>query len=103
MKNRLNITISDIQLTVNTDYDQEKADALANAVTEQMNGILNASRMTSKLDASLLLLLDAFDKRDQLEAECTEMKKKLETMALDLELLRAENEKLTAKEADGRK
>ena len=103
MKNRLNITISDMQLTVNTDYDQEKADALADAVTEQMNGILKASRTTSKLDAALLLLLDAFDRRNQLEAECAEMKKKLETMALDLEIQRVENEKLAAKEADNRK
>ena len=103
MKNRLNITISGIQLTVNTDYDQEKADALADAVTGQMNGILKASRSTSKLDAALLLLLDAFDKRDQLEAECAEMKKKLESMTLDLAIQRAENEKLAAKEADNKK
>ena len=103
MKNRLNITISGLQLTVNTDYDQAAADALADVITKRMDEILKNSRYNSKLDASLLLLLETVDRNRQLEAACSALKKKLETMALDLEIQRVENEKLSAKEAESKK
>lgn len=98
MKNKLNVTVSGMSLTVNTDYEKEKADALAEAVTVRLNEILSHSRTYSKLDAALLLLLDTFDERERFEAEYAAMKKKVETMTLDLEIQRIENEKLSGKD-----
>ena len=98
MKNKCNITISGLQLTVHTDYEDAFVNALADNVTEQMDAILHASPYSSKLDAALLLLLDLTDRNARLEAENGKLKRDLETMRLDLEIQRIENEKLTAEE-----
>ena len=98
MKNKLNVTISGMQMTVNTDYDQAQVNLLADDISEKMEALLKTSRYYSKLDAALLLLLDLTDRNRRLEAESAAMKKKVETMALDLEIQRIENEKLAGKE-----
>ena len=98
MKNKCNITISGIQLTVHTDYDEPFVNALAENVTDQLDAILQASPYSSKLDAALLLLLDLTDRNARLEAENGKFKRDLETMRLDLEIQRIENEKLTAED-----
>ena len=96
MKNKCSINISGIQLTVHTDYEDAFVGALAENVTEQMNAILQASPRSSKLDAALLLLLDLTDQNARMEAENGRLKRELETLRLDLEIHRIENEKLTA-------
>lgn len=96
MKNKCNITISGLQLTVHTDYEQTFVDALAENVSEQLDAILQASPYSSKLDAALLLLLDLTDRNARLEAENGKYKRDLETLRLDLEIQRIENEKLSA-------
>ncbi|MBQ7301217.1 MAG: cell division protein ZapA [Clostridia bacterium] len=96
MKNKCSITISGLQLTVHTDYEDAFVSALADNVTEQMDAILQASPYSSKLDAALLLLLDLTDQNARLEAENGKLKRELETMRLDLEIQRIENEKLSA-------
>lgn len=96
MKNKCNITISGLQLTVHTDYEKAFVDALADNVTEQLDAILQASPYSSKLDAALLLLLDLTDRNARLEAENGKFKRDLETLRLDLEIQRIENEKLSA-------
>ena len=101
MKNKCQITISGMQLTVHTDYDQGYVDALAENVTEHMDEILKASRLSSKLDAALLLLLDLTDRNARMEAENAKMKKELESMRLDLEIQKIENEKLSGAESAG--
>ena len=98
MKNKFPITISGMQLTVHTDYEQEFVDALAENVTEQLDDILKTSRYYSKLDAALLLLLDCTDQKARLEAENSKLKRELETMRLDLEIQKMENEKLVKPE-----
>ena len=98
MKNKCNINISGIQLTVHTDYEQAFVDALAANVTEQMDAVLQAAPYSSKLDAALLLLLDLTDRNARLESENGKFKRDLETLRLDLEIQRIENEKLTAEE-----
>ena len=95
MKNKCEIVISDLHLTVHTDYEQEFVDALAENVTERLDAILQTSRHSSKLDAALLLLLDLTDKNARMEAENGKMKRELESLRLDLEIQRIENEKLT--------
>ena len=96
MKNKCNINISGIQLTVHTDYEEAFVNALAENVTTQLDSILQASPYSSKLDAALLLLLDLTDQNARLEAENGKLKRELETMRLDLEIQRIENEKLSA-------
>jgi len=96
MKNKCNINISGIQLTVHTDYEDAFVNALAENVTEQLDAILQAAPYSSKLDAALLLLLDLTDRNARLEAENGKFKRELETMRLDLEIQRIENEKLSA-------
>jgi len=96
MKNKCNINISGIQLTVHTDYEETFVEALAENVSEQLDSILQAAPYSSKLDAALLLLLDLTDRNARLEAENGKFKRELETMRLDLEIQRIENEKLTA-------
>ena len=96
MKNKCQITISGLQLTVHTDYEQDYVNALAENVTEQMEDILKVSRYYSKLDASLLLLLDLTDKNARMEAENAKLKRELESLRLDLEIQKIENEKLSA-------
>lgn len=96
MKNKCSINISGIQLTVHTDYEDAFVNALAENVTEQMDAILQASPRSSKLDAALLLLLDLTDQNARMEAENGKLKRELETLRLDLEIQRIENEKLTA-------
>lgn len=98
MKNKCNITISGIQLTVHTDYEDAFVSALADNVTEQLDAILQASPYSSKLDAALLLLLDLTDQNARMEAETGKLKRELETMRLDLEIQRIENEKLTGED-----
>jgi len=98
MKNKCNITISGLQLTVHTDYEKEFVEALAENVTEQLDAILQASPYSSKLDAALLLLLDLTDRNARLEAENGKFKRDLETLRLDLEIQRIENEKLSAED-----
>ena len=97
MKNKFAITVSDIELNVSTDYTQEEVEALAAEVTERLDTVLKSSRYYSKLDAALLLLLETLDENKKLEASAQEMKKKLETMTLDLEIQKIENEKLSGK------
>ena len=97
MKNKFAITVSDIELNVATEYTQEEVDALAAEVTERLDTVLKSSRYYSKLDAALLLLLETLDENKKLEASAQEMKKKLETMTLDLEIQKIENEKLSGK------
>ncbi len=99
MKNKCNITISDIHLTVHTDYEEAFVNALADNVTEQLAAILQASPYSSKLDAALLLLLDLTDQNARMEAENGKLKRELETMRLDLEIQRIENEKLTGEDS----
>ena len=96
MKNKCNINISGIQLSVHTDYEDAFVNALAENVTEQLDAILQAAPYSSKLDAALLLLLDLTDRNARLEAENGKFKRELETMRLDLEIQRIENEKLSA-------
>ena len=98
MKNKCNITISGLQLTVHTDYEKEFVEALAENVTEQLDAILQASPYSSKLDAALLLLLDLTDRNARLETENGKFKRDLETLRLDLEIQRIENEKLSAED-----
>ena len=98
MKNKCSITISGIKLTVHTDYEDAFVNALAENVTEQLDGILQASPYSSKLDAALLLLLDMTDQNARMEAENARLKRELETLRLDLEIQRIENEKLTAED-----
>ena len=100
MKNKCNVTISGLQLTVHTDYEQDFVNALAENVTEQLEGILQVSRYSSKLDAALLLLLDLTDQNARLEAENAKLKRELESVRLDLEIQRIENEKLSAEDSD---
>ena len=100
MKNKCSVTISDLQISVHTDYDQAYVDALAETATEQLDELLKTSRYYSKLDAALLLLLDLNDKNARLEAENAKMKREMESMKLDVEILRIENEKLTGTPAD---
>ena len=97
MKNKFAITVSDIELNVSTDYTQEEVEALAAEVTERLDTVLKSSRYYSKLDAALLLLLETLDENKKLEASAQDMKKKLETMTLDLEIQKIENEKLSGK------
>ena len=101
MKNKCNINISGIQLTVHTDYEQAFVDALAANVTEQMDAVLQAAPYSSKLDAALLLLLDLTDRNARLESENGKFKRDLETLRLDLEIQRIENEKLAADDNNG--
>ena len=101
MKNKCNINISGIQLTVHTDYEQAFVDALAANVTEQMDAVLQAAPYSSKLDAALLLLLDLTDRNARLESENGKFKRDLETLRLDLEIQRIENEKLSADDNNG--
>ena len=98
MKNKCSINISGIQLNVHTDYEDAFVKALADNVSEQLDAILQASPYSSKLDAALLLLLDMTDQNARLEAENGKLKRELETLRLDLEIQRIENEKLTAEE-----
>ena len=98
MKNKCNITISGIQLTVHTDYENEFVNALAGNVTDRLEEILQASPRSSKLDAALLLLLDMTDQNARMESENAKLKRELETLRLDLEIQKIENEKLTAEE-----
>lgn len=95
MKNKYPITISGMQLTIHTDYDEAFVNALAENVSAGMDEILKASPYTSKLDAALLLLLDLTDKNARLEAENAKMKRELESVRLDLEIQKIENEKLS--------
>ena len=98
MKNKLTVTISDLAINVNTDYDQEYVDTLAEHDTERLDTVLKASRYSSKLDAALLVLLDLFDENERCEAENAQLKKELESLRLDLEIQKIENEKLTEAE-----
>lgn len=100
MKNKCTITISGIQLTVHTDYEEAFVNALAENVSGQMDSVLQASPYSSKLDAALLLLLDMTDRCAHLESENGKLKRDLETMRLDLEIQRIENEKLTAEDGN---
>ncbi len=100
MKNKCSVTISDLQISVHTDYDQAYVDELAKTASAQMEELLRASRYYSKLDAALLLLLDLNDRNARLEAENAKMKREMESMKLDVEILRIENEKLTGDTAD---
>ena len=97
MKNKCNLTISGLQITVHTNYDQAYVDQLAAEASDMLDSLLKASRNSSKLDASLLILLDLLDENHRLEAENASMKKELESVKLDLEIQRIENEKLTEK------
>lgn len=99
MKNKCSITISGIQLTVHTDYEEAFVNALADNVTEQLDAIQQAAPYSSKLDAALLLLLDLTDQNARMEAENGKLKRELETMRLDLEIQRIENEKLTGEDS----
>ena len=99
MKNKCNVSISGLSLSVHTDYEQEAVEALAKAVSERMAEILQASRYSSKLDAALLLLLELTDKNTRLEAENGKLKREMESLRLDLEIQRIENEKLTAEDS----
>ena len=96
MKNKCSITISGIQLTVHTDYEEDFVKALAENVTERMDSILQTSPYSSKLDAAMLLLLDLTDQNARMEAENGKLKRELETLRIDLEIQRIENEKLSA-------
>ncbi len=95
MKNKCQIQISGMQLIVHTDYEQDFVEALAESVTDRLDEILKASRYYSKLDASLLLLLDLTDQNARMEAENAKLKRELESMRLDLEIQKIENEKLS--------
>ncbi len=95
MKNKCQVKISGMQLNVHTDYEQDFVDALAENVTERLEEVLRASRYYSKLDAALLLLLDLTDQNARMEAEVAKLKREAESLRLDLEIQKIENEKLT--------
>ncbi len=95
MKNKCPINISGIQLTVHTDYEQDFVDALAENVTARLDEISRGSRYYSKLDTALLLLLDMTDQNARMEAENAKLKREVESLRLDLEIQKIENEKLS--------
>ncbi len=97
MKNKWNVEIDGIALTIHTDYDESYVTKLADSITEKMEQILINSRRSSKLDAALLILLDMMDANEKLEVENVKMKRQLEEMKLDLDIANIEKEKLIEK------
>ena len=97
MKNKWNVEIGGMQLTVHTDYEESYVKELAESASAALEEVLQASRRSSKLDAALLLLLDKFDENKRLEAENGKLKHELESVKLDLEIATIEKEKLANK------
>lgn len=97
MKNKCQINIAGIELTITTDYDQAYVAALSERISTEIESLMRAGGGCTKLQAALLCLLDTADARDRAEKELTALRKRAETDKLDMEILRIENEKLSGK------
>lgn len=97
MKNKCNIQVGGIGLTLYTEYDEAYVGALAEDVSTQLETLLKNAPRSSKLDAALLMLLDLTDANKKLEAENGKLKRELESVKLDLEIATIEKEKLAGK------
>ncbi len=103
MKNRYTVTISDLNIAFHTEYEEAYVTSLAAEVTERMELVLRASRYSSKLDAALLVLMEAVDAEHRLTEEKAALEKELGSLKLDLAIAQAENEKLTEKKHSQKK
>ena len=97
MKNKCEVTVGGVALTLYSEYDQAYVDALASDAGERINSVLRNSRFSSKLDAALLTVLDLLDENKMLAKENAEMHRTLESMKLDLEIATIEKESLKKK------
>lgn len=97
MKNKCEVTVGGVALTLYSEYDRAYVDALAADAGARMNEVLKNSRFSSKLDAALLTLLALLDENKTLAKENAELQKALETMKLDLEIATIEKENLKKK------
>ncbi len=93
MKNKCNIEIAGISLTLMSEYPEEYVRALSAAADKLIHQM---PKSCTKLEAALLCLLDTLDEKLRMEEENGELKKQMENDRLDLEILRIENEKLRA-------
>ncbi len=97
MKNKCEVTVGGVALTLYSEYEEGYVEVLAKEAGERMDKVLKSSRFSSKLDASLLTLLDLLDENKTLAKENAELHKSLASMKLDLEIATIEKEKLSKK------
>lgn len=97
MKNKCEITVGGVALTLYSEYDRDYVDTLAADASERLDKIFKGSRFSSKLDAALLTVLDLLDENKKLAKENAELLRALESMKLDLEIATIEKENLKKK------
>lgn len=85
MKERYNIEISDIQLSVVSDEPEDFVNSIVEKINERVNDLIVRNKRCSKLDAALLCALDYC-------GECTKAEKRIRNLEAQILALRRESE-----------
>lgn len=76
MKNRHDLTIAGVDLTLNSDNNEDYVQKLAVELTRRINGIALSSSGVTKLQAAIVCALDLLDENYRLKLLIEDEKKK---------------------------
>lgn len=90
MKERYNVEISDIQLTIVSDEPEDFVNATVEKISERIDGMLAANKRCSKLDAALLCALDYCGEYQKAERRIRNLEAQISLYDANLKRLREE-------------
>ena len=101
MKQKYEITISDVHMNVISDESPEAVEALVGLVDRKMREITGGSSMVPKSEAALLCALDYCSERIKAQRKIKTLESRLQIAETTVEELELENEKLRAQLSGG--
>ena len=96
MKERYNIEISDIQLSVVSDEPEDFVNSIVEKINERVNDLIVRNKRCSKLDAALLCALDYC-------GECTKAEKRIRNLEAQISLYDANLKRMREELASSQK
>ena len=90
MKERYNVEISDIRLTIVSDEPEDFVNATVEKIGERIDGMLAANKRCSKLDAALLCALDYCGEYQKAERRIRNLEAQISLYDANLKRLREE-------------
>ncbi len=94
VKNRYEITIADLKMTVISDETREHVDGVVSVVDGRVREMIAQSKQCSKLDAALLCAIDFYDELETVRAKAKNLEAQLTLYEAAHKAIKKENEAL---------
>jgi Cell division protein ZapA. len=94
MKEKYNIIIAGVEMSIVTDDSEEYITELADQIDERVNNMVMSSRKCGKLEAALFCTLDFLDEKTKTDLAMTNLRKQIDGYVRDLEEMKRENDEL---------